>query len=135
MNSHGKRSAPDAARQRFVTVQTIILVGFVLALLGAHYTIQRVDGQMVQWLLAAVPLAMLMLWAWEFLWVVKNDDEMMRALQLRVIALSAMLVLLGGTMWGVLERLVGVPALPGFLLLPAFALIYGIMWMVQSDRA
>ena len=43
------------------------------------------------------------------------------------VAISAMLVLLGGTMWGVLERLLGVPTLSAFLLLPAYAVVSSLV--------
>ena len=46
------------------------------------------------------PLVVLALWAWEFFKVVRDDDEMMQAFYLRAVAISAMIVLVAGTMWG-----------------------------------
>jgi hypothetical protein len=46
-----------------------------------------------------------------------------------------MLVLLGATMWGVLERLLGLTVLPAYLLLPLFALAYSATVAVLSRRA
>lgn len=49
-------------------------------------------------------------------------------------ALSGMVVLFSATTWGILERMLGAPALPGFILLPAFAAAYGLVSMILSRR-
>lgn len=129
-----KLSGPDAARRRYFVVQNAIAAAFVLAIIAAATLMSRAQGEPQRWLLAAAPVGVLVLWAREFFRVIRDDDEMMQALYLRGIAISGMLVLFGGTAWGILERLLGAPAFPGFLLLPAFAALYGVTSAVLSRR-
>ena len=129
-----KLSGPDAARRRYLVAQTGLAVAFALVTVGASALIARAEGPQ-RWLLAAAPVVVLILWAWEFYRVVRDDDEMMQALYLRTAAISGMLVLFGATTWGLVERLLGAPSFPGFLLLPAFALLYGLVSALLSRRA
>jgi hypothetical protein len=129
-----KLSGPDAARRRYFVVQIAIAAAFALAIIAADTFMSRTQGEPQRWLLAAAPVGVLVLWAREFFRVIRDDDEMMQALYLRGIAISGMLVLFGGTTWGMLERLLGVPTFPGFLLLPAFAALYGVTSAVLSRR-
>lgn len=64
----------------------------------------------------------------------RADDEMMRVLQMRITAISAVLVLLGGTVWGLLEKLLDIPGFWSFLLLPAFAVVYGSISLIEIRR-
>jgi hypothetical protein len=128
-------SPPDAARRRFVFRHLAILAAFAAAVLAAGEFLPRVEEPPLRWLLAAAPIAVLALWGWEFYKMVRDDDEMMRALHLRVTAISGMLVLLGGTMWGVLERLMGVPVLPTYLLLPVYAVVSGVIMAFLARRS
>lgn len=127
-------SGPDAARRRYLVVQLVIAITFVLAIIAAGALMSRAQGELQRWLLASAPVGVLVLWAWAFFKVVRHDDEMMQAFHLRLIAISAMLVVFGGTAWGIVERLLAVPPLPGFLLLPAFAVVYGVATTVISRR-
>lgn len=127
-------SGPDAARRRYLMAQTGLAAAFAVATVGASALIAWVEGPQ-RWLLAAAPVAVLAVWAWEFYRVVRDDDEMMQALYLRTAAISGMLVLFAATAWGLVERLLGAPAFPGFLLLPAFALLYGLVSALLSRRA
>ncbi len=119
-----RRSPPDAARRRFAIRRGAIMLAFGLSVLAATLWIPR--PAMLHWPLVAAPLVLLALWGWEFFKVIRDDDEMMQALALRAVSLSAVLVLLLATMWGVLELLVGAPQFPLFLLLPSFAALYGV---------
>lgn len=130
-----KLSGPDAARRRYAMVQTGIAVAFAGAMLGASALIPHAEDDMWRWSIAAVPLVVLGLWAREFHRLVRDSDEMMRADLLRLTAISGLVVLFAATAWGMLERLVGTPALPGFLLLPAFAACYGLMSVVFPGRS
>lgn len=128
-------SGPDAARRRFAVVQTVIAVAFAGAMLGAAALVPRAEGEMWRWSIAAVPLVVLGLWAREFHRLVRDGDEMMRADYLRLTAISGLFILFAATACGMLERLLGMPALPGFLLLPAFAACYGVMSVVFPGRS
>jgi len=135
MTPRVRQNARDMARRRFLVIQGGIVLALSVAVIATKFAILRVDERALQWLLSTAPVALLALWAWEFFRLVRNDDEMMQALQFRAISVSAMVVLLGGTMWGVLERLMDVPQFPMFLLLPAFALTYGLVWSWMSKQA
>lgn len=128
------QSAPDAARRRFVLAQTAILVGFAAVMVATTIILRRVDVPWQRWLFAGGPVALLILWAWEFFRMIRADDEMMQAVHLRAVALSAGLVLLAASLWDVLVRLLAVPAAPAFLLLPAFALVYGLALTILTPR-
>lgn len=127
-------SPPDAARRRFAVRQIMIMVAFGLAVAGASVFIARTHAELPRWLAAAVPVIMLGWWGWEFYRMVRDDDEMMRARHLRTAAISGVLVLLGATMWGLLEKLLGVPPLWTFLLLPIFGLVNGGMTILEERR-
>src|SRR5690606_32939624 len=99
-----RRSPPDAARHRFAFRQGAIMLAFGLAVVAATRSVP--PSPVLHWLLVALPIALLALWAWEFFKVVRADDEMMQALALRAISFSGVLVLLLATMWGMLEMLV-----------------------------
>ena len=128
-------SPPDAARRRFLFVQSCIIVAFAAATLVTGALLPSVEGTSLRWLLAAGPVLLLVLWAWQFYKMIRDDDEMMQAFHLRVVAISGMLVLLGGTIWGVLERLLGVPALPAFMLLPAYAVVSSLVMALVARRS
>lgn len=125
---------PDAARRRYFVIQSVLALAFAGVIVATSFAVPRAESVAAKWLLSAGPIALLTLWAWEFFRIVKNEDEMLQGLHLRTIALSAGLVLVGATMWGVLERLLALPAFPLFLLLPAFAFLYGVVWMVMRSR-
>jgi hypothetical protein len=128
-------SGPDAARRRYALIQTVIAVAFAGAMLGATALISRAESEMWRWCIAAIPLVVLGLWAREFHRLVRDGDEMMQAAYLRLTAISGLVVLFVATAWGLLEQLVGLPALPGFLLLPAFAACYGVASVFFPGRA
>jgi hypothetical protein len=127
-------SPPEAARRRFNLIQGLIMVGFGLVVAIVATKLPQVDETWLRWLLAAIPVALLAWWAWEFYKMVRDDDEMMRVIVLRSTAISGVLVLLGGTVWGLLEKLLGIPPLWGFLLLPAFAVVYGVTSFIETRR-
>ena len=127
-------SPPDAARRRFMLVQTAILIAFAGAMVATRLLIPQLEDPAQRWLLAAIPAVLLGWWAWEFFRMVRADDEMMQAYHLRIAAISGMLVLLGGTIWGMFERLVDAPALPAYLLLPAYALVSGFVSLALARR-
>lgn len=128
-------SGPDLARRRYAVSQTVIAVAFAVAMLGATSLISRAEGEMWSWCIAALPLVTLGVWAREFYRLIRDGDEMMRTDLLRLTAISGLFVLFAATAWGILERLLGWPALPSFLLLPAFAACYGVVSVFFPGRA
>jgi hypothetical protein len=132
--SETKLSPPDAAMRRFRFVQTWVLGGFTAVMIATSAVIPTAPMAWQRWLFAAGPVALLLLWAWEFFRAISAQDEMMQAMQLRAVAVAAGLVLLGASLWGIPERLLGAPRLPAFLLLPFFAVVYGIVWAMTGER-
>jgi len=129
-----KLSPPDQAMRRFRTLQFALLVAFVAVMLATNAVLPRTQLPWQRWLFAAGPTSLLLLWAWEFFRAIRAQDEMMQAIQLRAVAVAAGLVLLGASLWGIPERLLGAPQLPAFLLLPLFALVYGAIWALTGER-
>lgn len=127
-------SGPDAARRRYMVVQLAIAITFALTIIAAGVLMPHAQGELQRWLVTSAPVGVLVLWAWALFRVISHDDEMMQAFHLRLIAISAMLVVFAGTAWGIVERLLAAPPLPAFLLLPAFAVVYGVATAVMSRR-
>ena len=131
MNPH-RPNPTDVARNRSLFASTSVIIIFAATVPLIALLLERVEEDVLRWLLALMPIVLLSLWVWQFYRMVRNDDEMMQTLYLRAVAVSAMLVLIGGTMWGLLERLLAVPALPAFVLLPGFALVFGFIWSILA---
>lgn len=127
-------SPPDAAMRRFRIVQFALLAGFAAVMLATGAVIPTAPMAWQRWLFAAGPVALLLVWAWEFFRVIHAQDEMMQALHLRTIAAAAGLVLLAASLWGIPERLLDAPELPAFLLLPLFAVVYSVLWAMFGGR-
>lgn len=127
-------NAPDIARRRFIAIQSGLAAGFTIAMLVASACIPRVDHPAYRWLIASIPVILLIVWAWRFFEMIRADDERMQAIHLRAVAVGAGLVLLSVSLWGIFERLVGAPEIPAFLQLPAFAVIYGVAMLYLEDR-
>jgi len=126
-------SPPDAARRRYNIVHTLLMLAFA----GSIFIAVRLGPAAtpaLRWILVALPPVLLAVAAWEFVRMVRKDDEMMQLLYLRAVSISAGAVLVAGTIWGMIEVLLGMPAFPAFLLLPAFAVIYGVVFSVLSSR-
>jgi hypothetical protein len=134
MIRENKLSPPDAAMRRFLFVQFAVLGGFAGVMLATNAVIPTAHMAWQRWLFAAGPVALLLVWAWEFFRVIRAQDEMMQAMHLRTIAVAAGLVLLGASLWGIPARLLGAPELPAFLLLPIFAVVYGVLWAATGGR-
>ena len=127
--SQPKLSPPDRAMRRFLFLQFVLLGAFAGVMMATEAVIPRTSLSWQRWLFAAGPVSLLLLWAWEFFRAIRAQDEMMQAIHLRAIAAAAGLVLLGASLWGIPERLLGAPQMPAFLLLPVFAVVYGILSM------
>jgi len=132
--SKDQLSPPDAAMRRFRIAQFVLLGGFAAVMVATSMVIPTAPMAWQRWLFAAGPVALLLAWAWEFFRVIHAQDEMMQAMHLRVIAVSAGLVLLGASLWGIPARLLDVPELPAFLLLPLFAVVYSGIWTMTGGR-
>lgn len=132
--SQTKLSPPDKAMRRFLFVQFAVLGAFAGVMMATNAIIPKSQLLWQRWLFAAGPISLLLLWAWEFFRVICAQDEMMQTIQLRTVAIASCLVLLGASLWGIPERLLGAPQLPTFLLLPLFAVVYGITWAVTGGR-
>jgi len=133
MKAQDPLSPPDAARRRFTLVQIGVLGAFAATMIAIGQIMPRIETPALRWVIAALPLALLLYWAWAFFGMIRDDDEMMQRIHLRAVALGAGLVLLAATLWGILEKLMDVPGLPSFLLLPAFALLYSFaFWRAKE---
>jgi putative oxidoreductase len=132
--SQAKLSPPDAAMRRFLIVQFLVLGAFAGVMMATSAVIPRAELPWQRWLFVAGPVALLLLWAWEFFSMIRAQDEMMQSIHLRLVAIAAGLVLLGASLWGIPERLLDAPELPASLLLPIFALVYGAAWKISGGR-
>lgn len=127
-------SPPDAVMRRFLIMQFALLGAFAAVMWATSAVIPTAPMPWQRWLFAAGPVSLLMLWAWEFFRAIRAQDEMMQAMHLRTVAIAAGLVLLGASLWGILERLLTVPELPMSMLLPLFAMVYGSVWTMTGGR-
>lgn len=127
-------SPPDAAQRRFMIAHLGLLVGFAAVMPATVFILHRVETPWQRWLLAIGPVALLTLWASEFFRMIRASDEMMQAVHLRAVAISAGLVLLAASLWDIITRLAAAPPVPVFLLLPASAVVYGVAIAIQTPR-
>lgn len=134
MNQREKLSEPDAAHASFVRRQAVLMVLFALAIVGAFYVVGATNLRTVRWVATAVPVAVLVLWGVAFVRMIRAEDEMLQMAHLRAVAIGGGLVLFTGTVWGLFERLLATPPYPAFLLLPAFAIIYSGILLIQGVR-
>jgi hypothetical protein len=111
-----------------------LLVGFAAVMPATVFILHRVETPWQRWLLAIGPVALLTLWASEFFRMIRASDEMMQAVHLRAVAISAGLVLLAASLWDIITRLAAAPPVPVFLLLPASAVVYGVAIAIQTPR-
>lgn len=127
-------SPPEAAARRFLIVQFSVLAAFVVVMVAVAKVVPISYKSWQRWLLTAGPMALLVVWAWEFVRMIGAQDEMMHALHLRAVAMSAGFVLFVAALWGIPERLLGATHLPAYLLLPAFAVVYSVVWAIIAGR-
>ncbi len=120
-------SPPDAALRRFRIAHAFYLTAFAVVMLLSKDILPRISVPWGRWLFALAPVALLALWAWEFARMIRAADERQQPVHLRALALGFGIVLLAATLWDVMARLGGAPSVPVFLLLPASALVYGII--------
>jgi len=126
-------SPPDAARRRYNIVHTLVMLAFA----GSIVTAARFGpgaAPALRWALMALPPLLLALAVWEFVRMVRKDDEMMQLLYLRAVSTSAGVVLVAGTIWGMIEVLMGSPGFPSFRWFLAFAVVYGFVFSLLSSR-
>ena len=120
------RNATERAFGRFILRQTLLILAYVLGLVLALHWLDHTAHTGWRIALVAVPALALAGWAWVFAAMIQSSDEMMRALRIRAIALAAGAVLVLATIWGLFAELLGLPEFPAYLLLPGFALVYGV---------
>ncbi|WP_339742650.1 hypothetical protein [uncultured Maricaulis sp.] len=116
----------DRAFGSFTLRNTLLVLGYVLSLVLAMSWLDSVTPPFWRIGLLALPSLFLAGWVWAFSAMIQSSDEMMRDLRIRAVALSAGTVLLLATIWGLFAQLLDAPDLPAYLLLPGFALGYGV---------
>tara|TARA_R110000868_G_scaffold120773_4_gene320626 strand:- start:3857 stop:4465 length:609 start_codon:yes stop_codon:yes gene_type:complete len=124
----------ERAFGRFISRQTLAMLGYVLGLVVAIYWLDRVAQPALRIGLIALPSLALAGWAWAFCAMIRSSDEMMQKRRARAIALAAGAVLVLGTIWGLFAQLLGIAELPGFLLLPGFSLAYGVTLQIIGGQ-
>ncbi len=130
------RNLAERAFGRFILRQTLLILAYVLGLVLALHWLNHTTHPVLRIALVAVPALALAGWAWIFAAMIQSSDEMMRALRIRAIALAAGAVLVLATIWGLFAQLLGLPEFPGYLLLPGFALVYGVaLQMLGGNEA
>ncbi len=127
-------SGPDAARTRFIRLQALLMTLFAVTL-AAGALLTRATGHGEARIAAVVlPTVILILWGGAFARMIRREDEMMHLLQLRAVSIGGGLVLFLASLWGLFEEMLDAPQLPGYLLLPAFAVVYSIVLFIQGVR-
>lgn len=127
----GQLSPPEAARRRFLILHVPFVVGFIFAL-TAGGALARSGSGFADILAAALPILVLAFWVWEFARMIRRADEMMKAAQYRALAIAGGVVLLAAAVWNICEMTFGWPAVPGVMLLPAWAAVYGVALPLQG---
>jgi hypothetical protein len=127
-------SGPDAARTRFIRRQALLMMLFAVSVVAGDLLTRATDHVGARIAATVLPTAILILWGSVFARMIRGEDEMMHLLQLRAVAIGAGLVLFLASLWGLYEQMLGAPRLPGFLLLPAFAVAYSIVLFMQGVR-
>lgn len=117
-------NATERAFGRFTLFHTLLILAYALGLVLAMSWLDGATQPVVRIGLIALPSLALAGWAWVFGAMIYSSDEMMRELRTRAVALSAGAVLVLATLWGLFASLTSLPAFPGFLLMPGFALVY-----------
>jgi hypothetical protein len=112
----------------------VLILAYALGLVLAMIWLDRATQTVVRLGLVALPSLALAGWAWVFGAMIHSSDEMMRELRTRAVALSAGAVLVLATIWGLFASLTGLPAFPGFLLMPGFVLAYVVALAILGGQ-
>jgi hypothetical protein len=127
-------SGPDAARTRFLRLQVLLMALFALSLPGGDLLARATGHEGARFAATILAATILIVWGSAFARMIRGEDEMMHLLHLRAVAIGAGLVLFLASLWGLFEKVLDAPRLPGYLLLPAFAVVYSTVLFMQGVR-
>jgi hypothetical protein len=133
VDTAGRVSPHDADRNRFLILHVIYLLVFMTTMFGGLYIRHAYASTTLRLGGAAVPALVLLVWAWEFVRLIRRADEMMQLVYYRSIAIGAGAVVLGGAIWGLLEQIVNAPSIPMVMGLPVFASAFGAAMLAQGQ--
>lgn len=113
-----------ARRVRRGAIEIVLSLTFLALVLVAGRAAK--DGAAGPGSIAAVIAAALVLAAWFFVYVRwhLSHDEFERTLELQSVALAAGVTIVGATVVGLFEMILGGPSLPVVFIAPSFSLVY-----------
>jgi len=128
---------PERARLRFQTFNALWVVLFVLSFVFAEPLARAAPHPAMGVAMRAVPVLALAVLVVEFVRMIALSDEMERLQHLTACASAGGGLVALSTLWSVLQASApGLPALEGWMLLPAFAVAYALaMTLIQQGRA
>jgi hypothetical protein len=122
---------PERAALRFQTFNALWVVAFVLSLVFLAPKAVEAEHAAARFAYLAAPTAALTILVAEFVRLILLSDEMERRQHLTASAIAGGALVAGAAFWGVLDTgLPGLPSLEGWMLLPAFAALYGPALMI-----
>lgn len=126
-----------AAARRYTREFVPAMTAYVVALLVSVYALRLVDALWARAALALLPVVPIVFVARALLRFVRDSDELQRRIQLESFALASLVLTLGAFSLGLLA-IAGVVRLDAGLamtmLLPAYALLYGVFAAITSRR-
>ena len=127
LDGRARLPKPEQARLRFQSLNGVWVTAFVLSLVFAAPAARDVEPAAFSLALKAAPLVFLALLVSEFVRMIVRSDERERRQHLTACAIAGGALVVLAALWSVLQ--VGAPglaALPGWVFLPAFAVLYAL---------
>jgi len=124
------------AHRRYMKLFVPAMFFYVLSIIG--FKLAKKGGAMPEPLmygLAIIPGIFILIWIWGHMRYITELDEYLRGLQVRAVLFGMAAIMAGSTVWGLMEELMGAPAVPLFYIVPGFYMIYGVAYMIISKRA
>ncbi|MBI1235724.1 MAG: hypothetical protein GC188_03470 [Alphaproteobacteria bacterium] len=124
---------PERARLRFDQWHGLLVVAYAFSFVLAVNVAPSLENLLYKSALIAVPLLLLVGMVSEFVRMIVKSDECQRAQHVTASAISAGTLVVAIAVWGTIGELMGGwPSLPGWTLLPSFAIVYAIALSVLN---
>ena len=134
-NRQAAAGALSPATRRYNRRMLIWSVGYILCL-GAAMTVRNYlhpQGALL-WGIAVLPSVPMVFFVWTLArYVVEEEDEYLRYRQTSAALIGLALVLLVGTLWGFLETFGVAPHVPGWWVVPVWAIGLGLGQMIMTS--
>jgi len=124
------------AHRRYMKLFIPAMAMYVLSITGV--TMARKHGTLPEPMLYAasiIPAIFVVIWMFGHMRYINELDEYLQKLQVKAVLFGLAGIMIFSTIWGLLEELASVPAVPIFYILPVFYFVYGLAYMVIAKRA